>query len=370
MPDGVTFWTEGGSSIGMGHVMRSLAVARVLKASGVPVSFLINEDNSLKTLLIDESMKFALSPLDGPTDSVVTGGVIVMDTRKDISKLAAGLKLQGKWVVVVDNLTACGASDYVVMPTLTFKPDVWAEMGEELPGGFSSNIKSGGDYVIIGEDFLRARAIGKVLRQGVDDRPVPGEALKVLVTMGGSDPNGLAERLTLALKEVDGLQVTVVIGPASTPSPGFRRIINSRSGSFTFLSGVKDLAPHAARADLAFSAMGVTVYELAYMGVPSVLIANYPEDALDIEALESIGICRSLGYHRDVTEEGIRGITGYFIRNRGQLKVMSRNAGRLIDGRGAERIAGIISGLYKSDKSLGSSDGLGAESVTDGVSHA
>jgi spore coat polysaccharide biosynthesis predicted glycosyltransferase SpsG len=259
------------------------------------------------------------------------------------------------------------------MPTLTFNVDRWAEMGEELPGGLLSNIKSGGDYVIIGENFLRAKAIARVLGQGGPDGPVYGEPLKVLVTMGGSDPNGLAERLTLALMEVDGLQVTVVIGPASTPSPGFRRIIDSPPDPFTFLSGVKDLAPYAARADLAFSAMGVTVYELAYMGVPSVLIANYPEDALDIEELELMGICRSLGYYRDVTEEDIRRATGPFIGNRGRLKVISNNARRLIDGRGAERIAEIISGLYKHDKSLGEpgrSGGPGAESATGKVRHA
>ena len=48
------------------------------------------------------------------------------------------------------------------------------------------------------------------------------------------------------------------------------------------------------------------------------------------------------------------------------MKVMSGNAGRLIDGRGAERIAGIISGLCKNDKS---SDGPGRGAVGE-VRHA
>ncbi len=369
MLNGVTFWTEGGSSIGMGHVMRSLSTARVLKASGVPVSFLINDDSSIAVLLAAEGMEFALLPFEGAAPPVITGSVIVMDTRRDVSRLAAALKMQGKWVVMVDNLTACGASDCVVMPTLTFRPDIWAEMGEELPGGQLSNIKSGGDYVIIGENFIRGRAIGRILarpQQESGKRPFSGEALKILVTMGGADPNFLAEKVVGALKGVEGIEVTVVIGPASTPSPGFRRVINSRSDTFTFLTDVKDLAPHAAAADFAFSAMGVTVYELAYMGVPSVLIANYPEDALDIETLESMGICRSLGYHRDVTEDGIRRVVGHFMGNRGGLKVISSNAVRLIDGRGAERIAGIISELYKHDKSLGE---RGAERAAGKVSN-
>jgi spore coat polysaccharide biosynthesis predicted glycosyltransferase SpsG len=357
MFNGVTFWTEGGSSIGMGHVARSINIARALKAAGIPVSFLVNDEVPVAGLLDDAGLPYRVWALESPDPEGVTNRVVVIDTKKDVSRLATSLKMRGKRLLVVDNLTACGVSDCVVIPSLTFDKHEWAETGE-LPGGRLSNLCTGADYIIIGENFLRASKL--------EERGPSVDPLRVLVTMGGSDPNGLTEKIAGALHGMDALEVVVVMGPAFRPSKGFGRFMASAPAGFSFLSGVRDLAPLMARADMAFTAMGTTAYELAYMGVPSVLIGNYPEDVFDLEALESMGICRSLGFYRNVKDEDIRRITGRFIRNRGELKVISDDARKLIDGCGAERVADIISGLYYLDFSI---DGKDEDSIVDGASH-
>ncbi len=369
MFNGVTFWTEGGSSIGMGHVARSINIARAVKAAGIPVSFLVNEEGPVAAVLDDAGLPYKVWALETPDPEGVTNRVVVIDSRKDVSRLATSLKMRGKRVMIIDNLTACGVSDCVVIPSVTFDKHEWAEMGD-LPGGLVSNIYTGADFIIIGENFLRASKLEGRVGPGSPGSTGP---LRVLVTMGGSDPNGLTELVADALHGMDALEAVLVMGPAFRPSKGFERFIASNPTGFSFLSGVRDLAPLMARTDLAFTAMGTTAYELAYMGVPSVLIGNYPEDLLDLDRLESMGICRSLGFYRDVKDEDIRRVTERFAEDRDELKAVSTKAGKLVDGCGAERVANIISGLYYLDFSIVTEDDYGAVDGADhpdGVSHA
>ena len=95
-------------------------------------------------------------------------------------------------------------------------------------------------------------------------------------------------------------------------------------------------------ADIAFTALGITTYELAYMGVPSVIIANFRSDEKYLNVFKKLGISLPLGYYNDLTGGDIRRAAGMFVRNKSMLKSMSQKGKRLIDGYGAKRIADII----------------------------
>jgi spore coat polysaccharide biosynthesis predicted glycosyltransferase SpsG len=107
------------------------------------------------------------------------------------------------------------------------------------------------------------------------------------------------------------------------------------------------MAPLMRDTHIAFTAVGTTVYELAYMGVPSVLIGNYATDAEDLAALEGLGVCRSLGYYRDLDPSLISEAAESFRDDPAMWSEMSLNARNLTDGDGASRIAGLICSLLK-----------------------
>lgn len=328
MSHGVTFWTEGGSPIGMGHLSRCVNIARALKRLYIPFNFLVNDEKSVKRRLEAEGFDYAVAPITQTCAGAVTGEVAVIDTKKDLRGIAGALRESGRKVVAIDNTTAPEA-DSTVVPSPFFR----GERGERVAGG--------SEFLIIGENFQREREIS-FRKEGLSP-------FKVLVTMGGADPCNLTELVVNALERLSGIEVTVVIGPAATPSPYLRRFIESENPAFRFLFDVADMAQLMSSSHIAFTAVGTTIYELAYMGVPSVIISNYPSDDRDIRELKNLGMSFGLGYFKDVTAPMIRGAVKSLMKRGTLLDLMSRKAYSLTDGKGASRIAGIIADLAAKD---------------------
>jgi spore coat polysaccharide biosynthesis predicted glycosyltransferase SpsG len=328
----------------MGHAVRSVAIARALAGLGVKLSFIVNDDPSVIALLERESFAYSIGGGFNDLELVgETGAVVVFDTKKDFSSLAAKLLSTQRRVVTIDNLSVNENSSLVIIPSANFDPAEWIEEGGKPPRGGVEMLYGGSDYVIVSENFLSLRDVKKGIADTEEGKAQ--RALRVLVTMGGTDPNGLGEVIVNALTGLSAVAVTVVVGPAAEPTESFTQLIENPPDGFCFLTSVDNLAPHVAASDVLFTALGITVYEVAAIGVPSILIGNYREDVEEMARLESLGIGRSLGYHADVTRSAIRNMIEYFIDERDELEKMGKHARTLVDGRGAVRVAGIIVGL-------------------------
>ncbi|MBI5588128.1 MAG: hypothetical protein HY889_07160, partial [Deltaproteobacteria bacterium] len=178
MSHSVTFWTEGGSSIGMGHLARCVNVARALKRLSITADFLVNDERSVKDRLEAEGFSFRIVSLSKEPVSVLSHAVVVIDSKKDLRRHLSMLKEAGKKVVLIDNATAPEA-DTVVVPSPFHR------------GDRRGKLYGGSEYLIIGENFQRERNLG-VSKGG-------HKPFKVLVTMGGADPFNLTELVVNAL---------------------------------------------------------------------------------------------------------------------------------------------------------------------------
>lgn len=325
MQNGVTFWTEGGPSIGMGHLMRCINIAHALAPEDMPMHFLVNNERPVIDRLNQEALFHIVYPITGRHANRLTNGVVVIDTKRDVSTQVHALKEEGRKVVLIDN-GSTEEADAIIMPTPVMKANGG---GKHLAGS---------DYLIIGENFRRQRGSAPI------QHALP---LKVLVTMGGADPNNLTETVLKALWRVEGIEVTTVLGPAYRMTEAMEEFIKRSGGKFSFLFNVKDMAPVMRTSHVAFTAVGTTVYELAYMGIPSVLIGNYDTDASDLGALEGLGICKSLGHFKAVEQQAISGAAEFLRDDEAAWREISLNARGLTDGDGAARIASVITSLSK-----------------------
>ncbi len=326
MSYGVTIWAEGGRSIGMGHIMRSVNLGAALRDIHVPVTFLVNDEAPVKLVLREKGFDYRISPITEDVLLWPVTDVVVLDTKKDVSALIELLRGDGKTVVLLDNTTdAAGAADMVVVPSPFFNTD---SVG---------NVIGGPGYMIIGENFKRARGASVELKHALP--------LRVLVTMGGADPNRLTEKIVEALWDVDDIEATVIIGPAFPKTRKLAGLKRRKDRRFTFLEGVKDLGPLMASAHIAFTAVGTTINELAYMGVPSIIISNYVDDAPDLVELEMLGIALPLGYHAEVVPADIRDAVERFVEDSEYWEEMKYRAASLTDGHGARKVAEIIAVL-------------------------
>lgn len=322
----VVFWTEGGSAIGMGHVARSINIALAVMDRGLPARFLVNDDKAVRGRLDDFGVAYRICGFGGAAALDSTDGVVVIDAKREIREEVRELKERGRKVVVIDNLCAADMADRTVIPSAvaTGMPTL-------------DSVLAGKEYVIIGEGFRRVR---KEMR-----RPVYGRPLKVLVTMGGADPFRLTERAVAAMAGMEGIEATVVLGPAKRMTPELDGLMKNAPERIRFLRSVKDMAALMSAVHIAFTAIGTTVYELAYMGVPTALIANYAEDRETLSALEATGAFISLGVNAGVSGEMIRGAIEAFKNDGERYASMSMRASALVDGDGASRVAGVIESL-------------------------
>ncbi len=333
----ILIWTDGGKNIGMGHVMRSLSIAQSLQEFGLDVTFKVNQEEAVVETIImagfsvvtgeDEFQKLQmLRHFDG----------VIFDTKNEISEEVRYFKANGLKVIFIDKVTAApGEPDCVIIPSLINSTIKNLSTKQK-------NILAGLEYFPLNHHFIRARRIEKPPRE---------TGLRVLVSMGGSDPNDLTMQTVRALKGMEGITLTVVAGPSMRDASAVGQLIGKER--LIHKADVKKMALLMNQTDIAFTAFGITLYELAFMGVPSLIIANYRNDKENMDAFGNRGAGIPLGYYEDVKDNEISDSVALFLQNNDLLEKMAREGRALIDGNGAKRIARVICNVCGVSSSAG-----------------
>jgi methionyl-tRNA formyltransferase len=112
-----------------------------------------------------------------------------------------------------------------------------------------------------------------------------------------------------------------------------RRAAEGAGHNIEVLAGVEDMAPLMAWADVAVSAGGTTVWELAFMGLPALLciVADNQEGAVNALAKEGFP---SAGWIKDATEVRIGKTLSELIHNKNLREKLAFQGRELVNGRG------------------------------------
>jgi len=269
----IVFRCDAGLNIGMGHFARCAALASWLDDEAI--RFVVGADERARPALASRadtiSLPQGLTPEKEPAfwrEQAVAPDAIVFDLsyparvtrRAETLALMMQLGEEGTPRIVIDAVGSQtlveddAAVDVVVMPYLDVKPV--AARPRTLAGA---------DY------FL--------LPKGWPSRPERdgGRAVRrVLITMGGSDPHRLTMRALRAVMQVAQTPWTirVVIGPAFDRAfASDLRACASADVRIEAVEAPRDLAEQLQWADLGVTTTGLTKYELAWAGLPSVQIS-------------------------------------------------------------------------------------------------
>jgi spore coat polysaccharide biosynthesis protein SpsF len=328
----IIIWTEGGKEIGLGHLSRCMTIAQQIKKKCSDVLFFINDDPSIVNRVSKEGFDYeiaSLNKIDLPVTITGNTDVVLIDTKKPIVELVKHLKASGHRVILVDNVThARLKADIALYPTAIFEKSLnWDD--------FKGKVFYGADYVLISESFILERQKAKDLKFQ--------SPYQVLVTMGGADPNHLTYKVVSSLLEFKELiNLKVVVGPAFLHDDRLDKIEKRKYSNIEFIRNVKDMSSLMAESHIAITAVGITIFELAYMGIPSIIIANYETDDVDMDLLKKLGCVLLLDYYENVSDVDIRKSLELLVTNKKLWEAMSKKGKTLIDGHGAERIAAII----------------------------
>ena len=340
MQSKVLIITIGGHEIGMGHVMRCLSLANLLRSEKVAVSFCLKNGYDSEECLSTVSNKvksegFNVRYLEDKIDKILDEEmpeVLFIDFPHHVRRSEYGdnAKKRGIANIVFDDMLLNGeTADVVINPSLVIT---------KQPRVNSQSFYTGGGYTVINGSFLPP--LNPLLcKEGKGDVDIRKDVKNILITMGGSDPTCQTEKILSALVEnnVDS-NMDVVIGMAyKGKSP-----VTSHQSPVKIYHNVSNMAELMAKADMAFVAGGITLYEAASIGLPVIVIAQDKYQELAAMEFQKRGFGKYLGFFSDVTKDMISEGFKELINDYDRRKKMSDIGRRLVDGKGVYRVAEII----------------------------
>jgi UDP-2,4-diacetamido-2,4,6-trideoxy-beta-L-altropyranose hydrolase len=177
-------------------------------------------------------------------------------------------------------------------------------------------------------------------------RDVPAVGRKVLVTLGGTDPDNVTLKVIRALDRVSipGLDTIVVLG-SGNPHQGELEAVARRSrASIDLRVNVANMPDLMAWADLAITAGGTTSWERALVGLPSLTLVLADNQAPVAAACDAAGLTRCLGWHAAVPETDLAAAVEALLGDSAARAAMACRGQQAVDGRGAARVVRTMAG--------------------------
>ncbi len=332
MPDKLVIRADASARMGIGHVMRCLALAQGwLCAGGQAVFAQADSTPALEQRLRREGME--VMPLNAVPGSESDARQTTELARANGASwiMADGYGFGADWQKQVKEagcrLLLCDDyghaehyyADLVLNQNLHAKADLYSQREPY------TRLLLGIRYVQLRREFLEWRGW---------KREIPAIAHKVLVTLGGSDPDNVTGKVVDALRNLD-IQARIVVGGLN---PHFDSLTSIVLPPSTILRDVTNMPELMAWADVAVAASGSTAWELPFMGLPSVLIVLAANQTAIAAALNQGGIVVNLGKSQDLTSGAIAASLRTLCSDIDCRHQMSRLGRELLDGVGAAKV--------------------------------
>jgi UDP-2,4-diacetamido-2,4,6-trideoxy-beta-L-altropyranose hydrolase len=324
--------------IGAGHVMRCLALAQAWQQQGGQVYFVMaNIVPSLAARLQAEGMQVIHAPsLSG--------------SHEDAEYTITQAKTLGATWVVVDGYQFGAEYQQVIKATglrLLFlddyghAPHYWADLvvnqniyaHERLYARREpyTSLLLGSQYVLLRQEFWPWQGW---------QRQIPTVARRVLVTLGGADPDNVTLKVIQALQRVQlkDLEVVVVVGGNNPHYEQLQTSTRDSEGAIVLTRDVTNMPELMAWADVAITAGGSTCWELAWMRLPCVIIILAENQQQIAENLDMMGVAMNLGWHTSVYRDPMAENISELLYGLDLRREMVQRTYRLVDGNGSSRV--------------------------------
>lgn len=335
----VYFRVDGNEIIATGHIMRCLSIAKKIQLLGGKVQFIL-ADNSPEELIRQHGfeciiLKSIWNDLEQETGQMVSlikrrrAKVLFVDSYYVTEYYLQTLSQYTK-VVYLDDLKRF---IYPVHTIINY--GLWEKNEYEIEiyrkNGLSTKFLLGPQYIPLREEF------NKVL---VNIRPL---VKSVLITTGGTDQLHVARKLLDAVVgnlELDNIEYHVIVGCFNKDREELYKIKQNNTNVHIH-ENVRNMSYWMEQCDVAVSAAGTTLYELAACGIPTVCV-EVADNQRGADKWQKEGYMLYAGNVADNMKVCIENVVKDIVRYKNNLELRnnySKKMQQLVDGGGAERIA-------------------------------
>jgi UDP-2,4-diacetamido-2,4,6-trideoxy-beta-L-altropyranose hydrolase len=336
----VLFRVDAGRDVGIGHLQRCLSLASALRSCRIAVRFLINDDEQARSWVerAGFSAELARCAVWTARDAADTARistahgctVVVLDSDHLTTDFLHTVHQAGLFVCVIDDLAL-----YPFPCQLVVNGNANAASLRYRSLASDTRFLLGPRYAILRPEF--SQAFAREIRDTVE---------RVLVVMGGADPQGLLVPITRLLLEIpDRPMVTVIAGPFAEGVEGLRRLEAEHPERVSVIAtptGVRELME---RADVAVSAAGQTLYELACVGTPTIAIQVADNQRGQLDAFVEAGFVVSAGSADGTVANRAVRLVAELAGDARRRSSMAAAGKRVVDGQGARRVVATMSRL-------------------------
>ena len=253
----VVFNVIGNVKVGMGHIYRALSLAHEI--TDHEIIFVCHQKDELAVEKI-ASKDYKVIPTKDVKKTILelNPDILINDVLNTKKEFILSLKNKGIKIVNFEDMgEGCKYADMVFNelydePILEYKNIFW-----------------GSDYYFLRDEFETAKTNGfsKIVR-------------KLLVTFGGTDQHNITLKTLKNIANISkNIKIEIVCGGGYLHKEELDKFINThkdRDIDVTFQTGV--ISKKMEKCDLAITSNGRTVYELAHMHIPSIVISQHERE--------------------------------------------------------------------------------------------
>jgi UDP-2,4-diacetamido-2,4,6-trideoxy-beta-L-altropyranose hydrolase len=332
------FRTDASSTLGFGHVVRCISLAKKIKKNNEnnEILFILNNDRNAQELVTLANFR-SIIIVDEFDDSgflldyfpINKDKVIIIDNLRDYSvNTISELRRRGKTILMHSYSEARFQCDLAIYPAghldSTFLDDPRWKL-------FSAELVAGIEYCLLNKDILL-----QVPRSEICSPP-----RIISVIAGGTDPSSSLLKLFDWMNELDFSELEVQFlygqGVSYIDEIAKKKLKNNiRFKQFT--------VDAIAKSDLAICAFGVTVYELIYLNIPTITFGHTPQHVAASKRFSDRFRCTwDFGSIVGRSKQEFSEMLYMLLAKGDQLHEMHLNTRGLVDGQGVQRVSDIIS---------------------------
>ncbi len=292
----ILFRCDGSLEIGLGHIVRCMALANELKGNHNCNVFFAHREGQLGIDIVKREFSevfYYNSTID--YKKWLSGcieqnkiEVLVLDTRDDMDVTILKY-LKNKYDLLIVDID--DPEEKRLLADIAFYPPL-LQLNDMDWGEFRGKLFTGWEYVILRDDFNHKYPRKRNI--------IPN----ILIAMGGTDPTNMTQFVVQALNKIEEkFVVTILLGPGYAFSDELREYLQNVKFYFEIFVDPVNIIEPMVKSDLAIISFGQTAYELAALSIPAIYICHSIDHLKSSELFVNHGIGISLGLFSNLTQQ-------------------------------------------------------------------
>lgn len=319
--------TEGGKNIGFGHMTRCLSLYQAFERINITPQLITNGDTSTSGLLKDRNYLLFnwLREKNKLFKKIINAEIAIIDSYLADLSFYEDLSKSVKIAVYIDDTKRLNYPRGIVINSTIYAKDL------DYPRKKNISYLLGTKYIPLRKEFW-----------SIPKKLINKDVNKILITFGGNDERNITPKILKVLNEEHPrLTKYIVIGKGFRNIEEIRRMKDDKT-HLIYNPGAEKMRELMLGSDIAISAGGQTIYELARIGVPTIGICVSDNQKGNLQGWQKAGFIEYMGSYRNTISLFKLTKTLDKLMPRTVRLRYSQIGRKLVDGKGVNRILQVI----------------------------